>query len=152
MKNPRRLILAGTAAVSLAAVAAAYYTQHAWDMLPCPWCILQRLIFVAIAAACLLGLAAPRAGALAGLLLAGCGLAAAAWQHFVAASATSCDMTLADRIVSATGLDGRFPDLFMPMATCADARVDLFGLPYEAWSAALFVAAALALAHAAFRR
>ncbi|MCP5284126.1 MAG: disulfide bond formation protein B [Burkholderiaceae bacterium] len=137
--------MALTALVALAAVGAAYFTQHAWDMQPCPWCVLQRLIFVAIAAAALLGLLWPAAGALLAGLLAACGLAAALWQHFVAASAESCDLTLADRIMAATGLDGRFPEVFMAMTSCADAKVDLFGLPYEAWSGSLFAAALVAM-------
>lgn len=148
----KRLVLAGTAAVSLAAVGAAYYSQHVWDMLPCPWCVLQRLIFVAIAVSCLVGLALPRLGAALGLVFAVCGIAAATWQHFVAASAESCDLTLADRLMGATGLDARFPDLFMAMASCADAKVLLAGLPYEAWSGMLFVAAAAATAWVLFRR
>jgi disulfide bond formation protein DsbB len=141
----KRTLLALTALFSLLAVVAAYYTQHAWDMQPCPWCVLQRLIFVAIAAVALLGLLWPQGGAVAVGALALCGLASAAWQHFVAASAESCDLTLADRIMAATGLDGRFPEVFMAMASCADAKVDLFGLPYEAWSGALFAAVLLAM-------
>jgi protein dithiol:quinone oxidoreductase len=148
----RRWVLAGTAATCVAAVAAALYTQHVWGMQPCPWCVLQRLIFIAIAAACLVGLALPRAGAALGAVLAVGGIAAAAWQHFVASSSESCDLSLADRIVGATGLDGRFPDLFMAMASCADARVTLAGLPYEAWSGGLFTLAALVLARVAWRR
>lgn len=145
------LWLAGTAAASVAAVGAAYYTQHVWNMQPCPWCVLQRVIFLAIAAAALVGLVwrsalGRRVGALLALALAGCGIAAALWQHFVAASSASCNLTLADRIVSGLGLDGRWPDLFMPMASCADAKVTLAGLPYEFWSLGLFVAAALAMA------
>ena len=143
--------LGATVVVSLAAVAAAYYTQHAWNMLPCPWCVLQRVIFIAIAAAALLGLLwrsplGRRAGAGLALLLAGTGVAAAMYQHFVAASWASCDLTLADRIISGMGLDERWPDLFMPMASCADAKVNLFGVPYEFWAAALFVLLALGAA------
>ena len=37
------------ALLSLAAVAAALVSQHMFDMQPCPWCVLQRLIFLAIA-------------------------------------------------------------------------------------------------------
>lgn len=141
----KRTLLGLTALFSLLAVGAAYYTQHAWDMQPCPWCVLQRLIFVAIAAVALLALLWPRGGAVAVGALALGGLASATWQHFVAASAESCDLTLADRIMAATGLDGRFPEVFMAMASCADAKVDLFGLPYEAWSGALFAAVLLAM-------
>jgi len=142
----RRGVLGATAALSLAAVAAALYTQQAWDMLPCPWCVLQRLIFLCVAAACLVGLALPRTGGALALAFAGSGVAAALWQHFVAASAESCDLTLADRIMAATGLDGAYPEVFMAMASCAEARVQLFGLPYEAWSGGLFLLIAAAMA------
>jgi disulfide bond formation protein DsbB len=131
--------LVAVALLSLAAVAAAVATQQHWDMQPCLWCVLQRLIFASIAVIALLGLAWPAGGAALVFVLAGCGLAAALWQHFVAASAASCDLTLADRIVGATGLDGRWPDVFMATASCADAKVNLLGLPYEAWSGGLFV-------------
>ena len=65
-------------------------SQHVFGMEPCPWCVLQRLVFVAIGVFALLGLAwrgaagTRVAGGLA-LLLAAAGLAAALWQHFVAA-------------------------------------------------------------------
>jgi disulfide bond formation protein DsbB len=148
----KRLLLAGGAALSLAAVGAAVYTQQVWDMQPCPWCVLQRLIFVAIAASCLVGLAVPRLGAALAALLALGGIASATWQHFVAAPSGSCDLSLADRIVAATGLDGRYPEIFMAMASCADAKVDLFGLPYEAWSGMLFTALLLVMSSVAFGR
>ena len=112
-------------------------------MQPCPWCVLQRLIFLAISAAALLALLLPGLlGTLSVWLLmalAGCGVAAALWQHFVAASAASCDLTLADRIMGALTLDAMWPEVFMATASCADAKVNLFGLPYEAWSGALFL-------------
>jgi disulfide bond formation protein DsbB len=146
MRPNRRVVLAVTAAGSIAAVGAAVFTQQVWGMLPCPWCVLQRLIFTEIAAACLVGLALPRTGSALALVLAGCGIAAALWQHFVAASSASCDLTLADKIMAATGLDGAYPEVFMAMASCAEAKVNLWGLPYEAWSGMLFVATALAMA------
>jgi disulfide bond formation protein DsbB len=141
----KRLVLGATAALALAAVGAAVITQQVWGMLPCPWCVLQRLIVLAIAAACLIGLALPRLGASLAALLAVCGLAAALWQHFVAASSASCELTLADRIMTATGLDGLYPDVFMAMSSCGDAKVDLFGLPYEAWSGGLFLLIGIAM-------
>jgi disulfide bond formation protein DsbB len=123
-------------------------------MLPCPWCILQRVIFVAIALVALPGVfvrALRKPVALLMLLLAACGIAAALWQRFVASSSTSCNLTLADRIVSGLGLDALWPDVFAPWASCADAAVRLFGLPYEMWSLALYIAFAVVLV-AAWRR
>jgi disulfide bond formation protein DsbB len=81
-------------------------------------------------------------------LLALAGVAAALWQHFVAAASSSCKRTLADRIVSGLQLDALAPEVFAPRASCAEAAVDLLGLPYEFWSLALFsllAAAAFAL-------
>jgi len=128
----------------LAAVAAALVSQHRFDMLPCPWCVLQRLIFVAIALVALPGLLVRhslvrRVSAFETLTLTLAGLAAALWQHFVAAASSSCNLTLADRINTAIGLDALWPEVFAAYATCADAAVKLLDLPYEAWSGALFV-------------
>jgi len=113
-------------------------------MQPCPWCVLQRLFFVAIALVAAVGLAwrsatGQRSVAFALLLLCGGGIAAALWQHFVAALSSSCRLTMAERILSATGLPSLLPDVFEARATCADAAIDLLGLPYEFWSLALFV-------------
>jgi protein dithiol:quinone oxidoreductase len=129
----------------LAAVGAALISQHVFDMLPCPWCVLQRVIFLAISLVALVaGLvrspASSRVGALLMLLLAGCGVAAALWQHFVAASSASCNLTLADRIISGLGLGELAPQVFVAWASCADAAVKLLGLPYEFYSGALFFA------------
>jgi disulfide bond formation protein DsbB len=132
------------AVISLGAVAVALWTQHALGMEPCPWCVLQRLIFVAIALAVLPGLVwrngvVQTASALLALALALSGVAAALWQHFVAAVSSSCNMTLADRIVSGLRLDALLPEVFQARASCADAAVRLWGLPYEAWSLILFM-------------
>ena len=136
-----------TALASLAAVGAALISQHLFGMEPCPWCILQRVIFVAIALACLIGLlwrTTPGRvlSATLAILLALSGIAAALWQHFVAASSTSCNLTFADQVIGTLGLDAAWPDVFSPRASCADAAVDLLGVPYEFWSLALFVVAA----------
>ncbi len=139
----RRGVFAGIAIVSLAAVAAALTLQYRFGMQPCPWCILQRVIFIAVAAAALIGsLWRSRPGVVLSsvmlAILAGCGVAAALWQHFVAASSASCDLTLAERIVSALSLDERWPEVFTAYASCRDAAVNLLGVPFELWSGALF--------------
>jgi disulfide bond formation protein DsbB len=145
------VLLGAVALLSLAAVAAALVSQHVFGMEPCPWCVLQRLIFVAIAIACGLGLlwratAGRIVAALLVLLLSFSGVAAALWLHFIASKSQSCDLTLADRIIVALRLDTLLADVFSPRASCADAAVDLLGLPYTFWSLALFVLfAAIAL-------
>ena len=137
------------AAASLGAVGLALVSQHVFDMQPCPWCVLQRLVFVLIALATgggslWRGPAGRSAAAGVAGLLALAGVAAALWQHFVAAATSSCKLTLADRIVSGLQLDALAPEVFAPRASCAEAAVDLLGVPYEFWSLALFALLALA--------
>ena len=141
MKLTQRSTLVALALLCIAAVAAALFTQHVWDMQPCPWCILQRVIFLLIAALLLLGAFLPGRVAFVGLavLAALSGVAAALYQHFVAAKSTSCNLTLADKIISGIGLDKLLPPVFEVKASCADAAVDLLHLPYEFWSLGLYV-------------
>ena len=152
MNSTRLVAVVGLA--SLGAVGAALVSQHVFGMQPCPWCVLQRVIFLAIAIACIAGLvwrsAAGRTVAASfAIVLAVSGVAAALWQHFQAAASASCNLTIADKIVSGwLGLDSLWPDVFSPRASCADAAVNLLGVPYEFWSLALFVLLALALVRA----
>jgi protein dithiol:quinone oxidoreductase len=138
-----RTLLAATCVLSFAAVAAALVSQHVFGMLPCPWCILQRVIFIAIGVLAALGwaLKAPLGRKLLAALaaaLAASGVAAAWYQHTVATKSYSCNLTAADRIIEALRLETAVPFLFRIEASCADAAVDLLGLPYEYWSGALF--------------
>ncbi len=144
MKLTARWLWIGAGTLPVVAVGIALFTQHGLGMQPCPWCVLQRLIFLAIAATAWLGLALGaalprRAMALLMLLLAASGVAAALWQHFVAAASASCNLTLADRVMSGLGLDNLAPAVFAPYASCADAAATLLGLPYEFYSLTLFV-------------
>ena len=143
-------LFAFVAVVSLGALVAALVSQHVYDMQPCPWCVLQRLVFCTIAVFALLGLvwrgaAGGRVAGTFALLLAFAGIAAALWQQLVAAKSESCNLTLADRIVGATTLDRLLPDVFEARASCADAAVSLLGVPYAYWAAACFAVCAIAL-------
>ena len=144
MRLSARSLAAALFVLPLAAVGAALFTQYAWDMQPCPWCVLQRVVFLAIALAALPALLFRAAWArwLSGglvVLLASGGAAAALWQHFVAASSTSCALTWADRWIRNSGLDELLPQVFAAYASCAEAKVNLFGVPYEFYSLALFI-------------
>jgi disulfide bond formation protein DsbB len=138
------LLFVCAAVASLAAVGAALVSQHVYGIQPCPWCVLQRLIFVVVAAVALLGLLAERGsvwqrvagGAMS--LVAIEGMVAALWQHFVAAASASCNLTFADRVMTGLHLDTLLPEIFEARATCADAAVRLLGVPYEFYSLALF--------------
>ena len=144
----QRNLLIAIGAAALGAVALALVGQHLHGMRPCPWCVLQRLIYIAIGVVALLGAWSPlrKPAALLTLLLALSGMAAALWQHFVAASNPSCAMTLADQIVSGLGLDRVLPSVFLATASCAEAIVDVLGISFDIWSLAMFTLLALASA------
>jgi len=150
--SPGRTALIALALVCVAALGAGLVSQYVFDLQPCPWCILQRLIFVLVAVLLLAAAFVPlHAGRvfLAGLAILGAlsGASAAAYQHFVAAKSTSCNLTLADRIISGLGLDSALPSVFQVRASCADAAVDILGLPFEFYALGLYllVAAGAAL-------
>lgn len=150
-----RLLLA-MAALCVAAVGLALVSQHVYDMQPCPWCILQRIIYLAIALLCLIAAAVsaviPRRviGVLT-LLLALSGGASALYQELVASKSASCNLTFADKVISALGLDGAYPPLLQVTANCSDAAVSVLGVPYVYWSLALFIAIAAASSRVVLR-
>ncbi len=132
------------AVLSLGAVAVALVSQYRFGMQPCPWCTLQRLLFLLIAALALVSAWRPtgwtaRISVGLCLLFVGAGVASALWQHLVASQSASCALTLADRILEALGLMKLLPSVFEPKGSCADAAVRLLGLPYEMWSLSLFL-------------
>ncbi len=136
-------LLAFVAVACYGAVGLALVSQYRFDMLPCPWCTLQRLLFLIVGSLALVGLLLASAGvrrvlSLGGLLFSIAGMASALWQHFVAARSESCNLTLADRILQSLGLFDLAPSVFAPQASCADAAVDLLGIPYAFWSLGLF--------------
>ncbi len=140
--------LVGIGLASLVAIALALLAQHGFGMQPCPWCILQRLIYLLVAAAAFAAAAAsrPLRPLLAGLvaLLAAAGALAALYQHLVAAKQYSCNLTFADTVIGAIGIEKLMPALFQVTATCADAAVSVLGVPFEYWSLALFAVIAVA--------
>lgn len=139
------------------AVGLALVSQHVFDMPPCAWCVMQRLIYLVIGVIALVGgFGGGRAltrlcGALAALLSLS-GIAAAWYQYSVAANMLSCDQTFADRFMTGIGLESAVPWLFGIYATCMDAKVPVLGIEYALWSLALFVVIFFMALPVAFRR
>jgi len=134
--------LYAVAVLCVLAIGAALVAQYGFDMRPCPWCILQRLLFAVVAVACVVA-AWLRGGARVALggiavLLCACGIAAALYQNLVAAKSTSCALTFADKIISGIGIDKLLPSVFAVTGSCAEAAVSILGLPFEFWSLGLF--------------
>ena len=148
IRLPQVLVAVGV--LALGSVALAVLAQYAFDMQPCPWCVLQRFIYIvvgvlALVAAALSGL--PRRVAI-GLALLGAlsGVASALWQQLHAVNENSCDLSLAERITTALQLDRLLPQLFIAYASCADAAVSVLHIPFAVWSCAMYAVLALLLA------
>lgn len=147
-------VLALVCLSSFGSLAMALVAQHYFDVRPCPWCVMQRGVFLLLGLFSGLGWLLGLQGRMkplrllslvlvAGLALAG--LAAAVWQHEVAAQSASCNMTFADQLVMALHLDESLPSVFMATAGCNEAAAyRLLGLPYEVWSGLLYTVQALA--------
>jgi disulfide bond formation protein DsbB len=148
IRLPQVLVVIGV--LSLGAVALAALAQYAFDMQPCPWCVLQRFIYIVVGVLALLGAVlsnTPRRIAI-GLALLGtlCGIASALYQQLAAVNENSCDLSLAERITVGLHLDRLLPQLFIAYASCADAAVSVLGIPFAVWSCAMYVILALLLA------
>jgi len=119
-------------------------------MQPCPWCVLQRFIYIVVGVLALVAAALPGLGRrlFIGLALLGTlsGIASALWQQLHAVNEASCDLSLAERIVSGLHLDSLVPQLFIAYASCGDAAVSVLGVPFAVWSCLLYVILALLLA------
>ena len=134
--------------ISFALVGVAVYLQHAHDMLPCPLCVIQRYLFLAIGIAALAGALSGklRPGAGVALLAALGGLAVVGKHLYVLANpGFSCGIdpmeTFLNKIPTATLL----PWLFQADGLCENATDGLFGLSIPQWSAVWFVLLTLAL-------
>jgi protein dithiol:quinone oxidoreductase len=144
MRNRGSIGFAVTLSGSLVAVATALVSQYLFDMPPCAWCVLQRLIFLAIAAVSALAmwlrpsLLRAALGGIIVMLSAG-GIASALYQHFVAARATTCSLSLAEKIISGSlQLDTLLPSVFGIGVGCSASAAAMLGIPYEFWSLAAF--------------
>jgi protein dithiol:quinone oxidoreductase len=131
------------ASASFGAVLLALILQHGFNMQPCAWCTVQRLVYLAIGAIALVamltkGLLTTRILMSLITLLGLCGVVAALYQHFVASSSASCKLSFADKLMINSGLDGGIPWLFQATALCQDANIPLVGVPFAIWSLALF--------------
>jgi len=150
-----RTVLLIVAAISFALIGVALYLQHAHDMLPCPLCVIQRYLFLAIGIASL-------AGALAGKIKAGAGVALLAalgglgvvgkHLYVLANPGFSCGIdpmeTMLNKIPTATLM----PWLFEADGLCENATDGLFGLSIPQWSAVWFVLLTLTLIWVLARR
>lgn len=143
-------VLAAIGVLALGAVGLAALAQYAFDMQPCPWCVFQRLVYIVVGVLALLAAVLSNTPRRIVIVLAFlgtlAGIASALWQQLRAVNENSCDLSLAERIISKLQLDSLLPQLFEARTSCADAAVSVLHVPFAVWSCAMFGVLALLLA------
>ena len=153
--SPKPVLLA-IAAFCFCLLIYAWYLQHGPDrQQPCPLCVLQRMAYIFIGVAALVGafvkpltfISAAQFGAIAGMGM-------AAWQISKGASLTGCLQDPVGIFVNGLPTANYIPQYFFANGSCADAYSAL-GLPVPVWSLICFLvieSACLLLIIQEFRR
>ncbi|MBL8428554.1 MAG: disulfide bond formation protein B [Dechloromonas sp.] len=144
-KVPMRAWFATLGLGCLGLVAISMELQTLLRLAPCPLCIFQRLLYVVIGLAGLLGFIWP-AGRMIWAALAGClaalGVGVAAYQTWMQAFphlAPECSFTdpnAIERLVDWLGTE--WPSVFLATGFCSSRDWELFGLSMANWSVLLF--------------
>ena len=153
----QRLVLLAIAIISIALIGTAVYLQTVERMLPCPWCVIQRYMFAAIALTCLVSASLPeraiRFGSGLALLESLGGLGAASWLLWVKAHPhVSCGIDPVETALNKIWPAQWLPTLFEANGECTTEYPPIFGLTVAQWSFTWFVILAIALAWMTFRR
>ena len=150
-----RTFLMMIALACFAMLAAALYLQHYKDMWPCPLCVIQRYIFLAIGILSLIAASAGKLKVWAGVALAAAlgGLGVVGKHLYVLANpGLSCGIdpmeTMLNKIPSAVYL----PWIFKAEGLCGDVGDLVLGLSIPQWSALGFALVTAALLTVLVRR
>ncbi len=145
-----RWVFAGISAFCVMLLAAAYYIQYGPTALqPCPLCVLQRYVYLGLAALALvaaaLGTKRLPAMAMAGLLslCAMIGAALAIWQLTKGGTMTSCLTDPVGEFVYGLPMRAWWPEFLGAYAGCADVIPPIFGVSIPMWSLLCFLAITL---------
>lgn len=156
MKSTKSLLLFITF-ICVALLGGALYLQIVEEMAPCPWCVIQRYVFVAIAIVCLVFAFFPHTGQRLGVRIAALlslgGTAAAGWLLWVQAHpGVSCGIDPMETSLNTLPTAKLFPVLFSADGLCTTVYEGIFGLTVSQWSFVAFTVLTLVLGRAAFKR
>ena len=144
---PRRAWFATLALGCAGLVSSGLTLQHLLSLAPCPLCIFQRVLYMAIAGVGLLGLAWPSWHYLWRVLVglaSGLGVCVAGYQSWMQAFpklATECgyaDPNLIERLVDWLGM--QWPGLFLATGFCTSRDWEFLGMSMANWSVLVFAA------------
>jgi disulfide bond formation protein DsbB len=148
MTMSNRNVLLAIALASFGLIGAAMYLQHVLYLMPCPLCVIQRYLFIAIGLAALVGAlsAKPKLAAGVGLLPALGGLGVAGKQLWVLAHpGLSCGIDPLETTLNKIPTSEYLPWLFYAEGLCQDATEKFMGLQIPVWSFIWFAILAIGM-------
>lgn len=137
-----RQVLFAISLISFALIGFALYLQHVMEMRPCPLCVIQRYLFLAIGVCALVGAIGGkvRAGAILALLAAIGGLVTVGKHLYVIANpGFSCGIDPMETMLNKIPTAEYLPWLFRADGLCEGATDAILGLAIPQWSAVWFV-------------
>ena len=132
-----RHLLIGILLLCTGFVLFALYLQLFWKILPCPLCVLQRYVYIAIGFCCVLGMATKkvRLFAFAAFLSSLAGIGLAAYQLWVIAHpAIQCGRDPLEAAINGLWPAKWLPVLFHSDSLCGDILEPILGLTPPQWS------------------
>jgi len=155
MLSPKFFLIA-IALTCVGLLAGAVYYQYTAYMLPCPWCIIQRYFYTAIALTCAITAfrpAASRGGAALGALFGLAGVGAAGWLIWVQAHpSVSCGIDPVETSLNKIPTAKLLPFLFKANGLCTTEYDPILGLSMPQWSLLAFIGITVVLGFLAIRR
>jgi len=137
-----RQVLFAISSISFALIAVALYLQHSMEMRPCPLCVIQRYMFLAIGVCALVGAIGGkvRAATILALLAAFGGLYTVGKHLYVIANpGFSCGIDPMETMLNKIPTAEYLPWLFRADGLCEGATDTILGLAIPQWSAVWFV-------------
>ncbi|UVW30482.1 disulfide bond formation protein B [Massilia sp. H6] len=137
-----RQILFAISSICFALIAVALYLQHIEQMQPCPLCVIQRYMFLAVGVASLVSAISGkiREGTVLALMAALGGLYAVGKHLYVIANpGFSCGIDPMETFLNKIPTAEYLPWLFRADGLCAGATDSVLGLAIPQWSALWFV-------------
>ncbi|NUU04430.1 disulfide bond formation protein B [Herbaspirillum robiniae] len=156
MKSSKSVFLL-VALVCIALLGFAMYLQIVEEMQPCPLCVIQRYMFVLVAAFSLIAYFMPaparRGSAGLGLLAALGGAGTAIWHLYVKAHpGVSCTTDPLETALNQLPTAKAFPQMFTADGFCSAPWPPVFGLQIPTWALIWFVLLGLVLLRQVFAR
>ena len=150
-----RQVLFAISSICFGLIAVALYLQHILEMMPCPLCVIQRYMFLAIGVASLVAAISGkiREGTTLALLAALGGLYAVGKHLYVLANpGFSCGIDPMETFLNKIPTAEYLPWLFRADGLCEGATDALMGLAIPQWSAVWFVVLTALLAFVLLRK